>query len=257
MRLLFIRHGEPDYTTDTLTAKGIREASLLGDYLPKRYHIDQAYVSPLGRAQETCALGMKNIDLEPITMEWLEEFYPHLDLIRHPEVASAYNDTPVKPDGTLGHRIYWDMLPSYIVQHPELLDNQNWRNAEVCYPDFLARYDEVCERFDEILAANGYRRDGLFYKVEEENTKTLAFFCHLGVSSVLLSHLWNTSPFLIWHMACVLTTSITESVTEEREKGLATFRTLRLGSTAHLDLGSEPDAFIARFSETFSDPRRH
>ena len=29
MRLLFIRHAEPDYSTDTLTEKGRREAALL------------------------------------------------------------------------------------------------------------------------------------------------------------------------------------------------------------------------------------
>ena len=31
MRLLFIRHGDPDYVNDTLTAKGHREAALLAE----------------------------------------------------------------------------------------------------------------------------------------------------------------------------------------------------------------------------------
>lgn len=29
MRLIFVRHGEPDYVNDTLTEKGWREAELL------------------------------------------------------------------------------------------------------------------------------------------------------------------------------------------------------------------------------------
>lgn len=33
MRLLFIRHGDPDYEHDTLTEKGEREAELLADRL--------------------------------------------------------------------------------------------------------------------------------------------------------------------------------------------------------------------------------
>ena len=31
MRIIFIRHGEPDYDNNTLTEKGFREAELLKD----------------------------------------------------------------------------------------------------------------------------------------------------------------------------------------------------------------------------------
>ena len=33
MKLLFIRHGDPDYTNDTLTKKGWREAECLAEML--------------------------------------------------------------------------------------------------------------------------------------------------------------------------------------------------------------------------------
>ena len=39
MRIVFIRHGDPDYTTDTLTEKGKKEAALLAEnigYLHKK-----------------------------------------------------------------------------------------------------------------------------------------------------------------------------------------------------------------------------
>ncbi|HBY72048.1 MAG TPA: histidine phosphatase family protein, partial [Lachnospiraceae bacterium] len=35
MRILFVRHGEPDYEHDSLTPKGFREAELLADRLEK------------------------------------------------------------------------------------------------------------------------------------------------------------------------------------------------------------------------------
>ena len=35
MRLLIIRHGDPDYTNDSLTEKGKREAELLSDRIAK------------------------------------------------------------------------------------------------------------------------------------------------------------------------------------------------------------------------------
>ena len=49
MKLLFIRHGDPDYETDSLTEKGRREASLLAKRIANT-HIDECFVSPLGRA---------------------------------------------------------------------------------------------------------------------------------------------------------------------------------------------------------------
>ena len=47
MRLIFIRHGEPDYEHDSLTEKGWREAKLLAART-KDWHVDDFYVSPLG-----------------------------------------------------------------------------------------------------------------------------------------------------------------------------------------------------------------
>ena len=52
MQLLIIRHGDPDYSIDSLTKKGWREAELLADRLSK-LDIKAFYVSPLGRAKDT------------------------------------------------------------------------------------------------------------------------------------------------------------------------------------------------------------
>ena len=46
MRLLIIRHADPDYLRDSLTTVGRTEAALLAGYL-KDETIDYAYVSPL------------------------------------------------------------------------------------------------------------------------------------------------------------------------------------------------------------------
>ena len=49
MRILMIRHGDPDYVNDTLTEKGWREAAILSERIAKM-KVDEFYVSPLGRA---------------------------------------------------------------------------------------------------------------------------------------------------------------------------------------------------------------
>lgn len=85
MRILIIRHGDPDYSIDSLTEKGWREANLLSPRLLKE-HITSFYVSPLGRAQDTAKptldLYEKETGVRPKieTLEWLREFPAHIDL---------------------------------------------------------------------------------------------------------------------------------------------------------------------------------
>ena len=100
MRLLFIRHAEPDYSTDTLTEKGRREAALLAQAAPS-LQMDHCFVSPLGRAQETASYCMKAAGTTAKTLDWLEEFDAPVDLNRTPELLAAYpNVKPEPPVGT-------------------------------------------------------------------------------------------------------------------------------------------------------------
>ena len=61
MRILLIRHAEPDYTVDSLTPKGRVEAELLSHRLI-HYEIRDFYVSPLGRAKDTAAYTLSRLD---------------------------------------------------------------------------------------------------------------------------------------------------------------------------------------------------
>ena len=58
MRLLFIRHCEPDYETDSLTEKGFREAELLADRMVNEEY-DVCYCSTMGRAMQTSHRGIR------------------------------------------------------------------------------------------------------------------------------------------------------------------------------------------------------
>ena len=54
MKILIIRHGDPDYAHDSLTERGRMEAACLAERLAKM-DIKEFYVSPLGRARETAS----------------------------------------------------------------------------------------------------------------------------------------------------------------------------------------------------------
>ncbi len=54
MRIIFIRHGEPNYELDCLTPKGKLQAQAAAKRLMSE-GIEEVWSSPLGRARETAA----------------------------------------------------------------------------------------------------------------------------------------------------------------------------------------------------------
>ena len=236
MRLLLIRHGDPDYERDTVTEKGEREIELLAGRLEKE-DIAEIYVSPLGRAQKTAQATLRRLGRTGKTLGWLREFA-----------------VPVQLPETGEEHLIWDFMPSFMEKHPALYSARDWlREPFIAESDVPRRYAEVCGCLDALLAEHGYRREGGLYRAEKPNRKTLAFFCHLGATCVLLSHLFRMSPVALLQHFAGAPTSVTAVYTEEREEGLASFRALTLGDTSHLYAAGEPLSFSARFCETFGD----
>ena len=77
MKLLIVRHGDPDYSIDSLTPKGWKEAEYLSEKLTK-LDIKAFYVSPLGRAKDTASLTLKKLGRTAEVCEWLREFNPEI-----------------------------------------------------------------------------------------------------------------------------------------------------------------------------------
>ena len=259
MRLIFIRHADPDYENDTITKKGMLEAKCLADYIEK-LGIDEAYESPLKRAQKTAEYSLKKLGIKATTCDWLMEFPAEFD----PNISSSANEayrTELKknPDGTYRKRIVWDVLPSYYSHHPELFDRDGWKCSEIVRcSNTIEVYEKAKHGFLELLNEHGYIKDGDIFKAEHNNDKTVAFFCHLGITSVLLSILWNISPFIPLQYMAIAPTSVTELITEEREKGFAIFRAIRIGDLTHLNIAGEEPSCSGRFCERYeNENERH
>lgn len=74
MRIIFIRHGEPDYDNNTLTEKGFREAELLKDRIIG-WNVDAFFSSPMERAILTGEPALKAMGREAEILPWMREFY--------------------------------------------------------------------------------------------------------------------------------------------------------------------------------------
>ncbi len=237
MKLLIIRHGDPDYSIDSLTEKGWKEAEYLSQKLTK-LDIKAFYVSPLGRAKDTASCTLKKLGRTAVEHQWLREFQASIR----------------RPDRPQRQSILWDWLPQDWTTEEKYYCYDKWMDTQVMQEGKIKEeYDWVTAGFDKLLAEHGYVRDGHYYKVERANHDTLVFFCHFGVECVLLSHLLNISPMQLWHGMCAAPSSVTTVVTEERRKGIAAFRMSSFGDISHLYANEEPPAFAARFCECYDD----
>lgn len=241
MKLLFVRHGDPDYAIDSLTEKGWREAEIVSHRIEKM-DVKEFYVSSLGRAKDTASFTLKAMNRTAIECEWLREFAPKIH----------------RPDQE-GLSIAWDWLPKDWINEPAYYDPERWALTDVMKEAHVKEeYDWVITEFEKVLRKYGYVREGNYYRVEQANNDTIVFFCHFGVQCVILSHLLGITPMILWHGMCAAPTSITTVATEERRKGIASFRVSAFGDTSHLYEAGEPLSPSARFCETYeNEDERH
>lgn len=234
MRIIFIRHGDPDYDRDSLTEKGWREAALLAERVSK-WKVDAFYCSPLGRARDTASLSLQKMGREAKIEPWLREFY-----------------APVKDPVTGEERIFWDLMPEYWTRIPELHDAERFLDTELMRSGAVREeYARVGAGLDAILKEYGYERDGYFYRVKEHRDDTIVLFCHMGVTLVMMSHLLHISPVSLLHGFFFAPSSVTILTAEEREEGTAWFRCQSAGDTRHLHDGGEPISYMGYFAEVF------
>lgn len=241
MRIIFIRHGDPDYVNDSLTEKGIREAKLLAKRVAKWDNITQFYCSPLGRAKKTASYSLEAVGRDAVTYEWMKEF-------------SYFIDDPM----TGRHGVPWDFMPAYWTEIPGMYDKEGWKNTEIYRSNdaLLPAYDEVCEGLDELLSSYGYTRHNNYYladpaKKNDSAEDTIVIFCHLGITCMMLSRLLNVSPVPLLHSFYLAPTSVTIVASEERIESDAIFRVQVMGDTSHLRIGGEPVSKAGYFTEPF------
>ena len=176
MRIVLVRHGDPNYEKDCLTELGHKQAAVAAQRLLKE-GIEEIYCSPLGRARQTAAYfseasGIKDVKV----LDFIQE-------IRFGTEKELYNN---KWNPWLGVN---DLVrKGYDLQSPD------WRNYPV-FKDNLATLDsdKIAIETDKWLTEQGYVREGLYYRNTNSpnSDKTLAIFCHGGASAAFFARVLN------------------------------------------------------------------
>ncbi len=241
MHLVFIRHGEPDYSVDSLTPEGFREAEALAARVATwKGRVTACYCSPLGRAQRTSEPSLAALGMEAETLPWMEEF------------AIRTHD---RPDGTR-HCVTWDLLPAWRTEQPQLAEPEGWVRAEP-YPareaEVLPRWEQIKAGVDDVLARHGYVRERGIYRAAPDARRDglLVFFCHHGLACAAIGHVLDIAPPQLWDGFFLPPASVTVLNSEERVPGIAAFRCQCMGDTSHLREAGLPVSRSGSYGDVF------
>ena len=260
MRLIFIRHGEPDYRSDGLTEKGKKDAEILAERI-KTWRVDKIYASPFGRALSTAEPSLKALGMEATIVPWLREYSYPITNPTHGEQS-----------------VCWDFIPSDWADDPVMYTESEWLDCVPANqnPDLKEQYKAVIEGFDDLLAQHGYLRTGKYYinmktpknrritatsidrhihvaneLPDEDAGETVLFFCHFGVTCLMLSHLINAPFYAITHGIVIPTAGISIVNSEERWDDQVSFRIQTLGDVSHLLAAGEKISSAGSFAPLF------
>ncbi|MBN2713382.1 MAG: histidine phosphatase family protein [Planctomycetes bacterium] len=219
MRILLIRHGDPDYSIDNLTPRGQQEASALAAHL-SGVGIDKIFASSMGRAKATAEYTAKLIGVPVMVQDWAREL-----------------DLRIK---SIGH-MAWDVHGHLLGDDRADVESLKEIMTQDEYDDLHKELARIQVESDRFLAGLGYVREGGVYRVEKRNEDKVALFCHGGFGLTWLSVLLHVPVTAMWAGFFLHTTSVTEILFDEREEGTATPRCIGMGSMTHLvKAGLEP-----------------
>ena len=170
MRIIFVRHGEPNYEKDCLTEIGRKQAEAAAARL-EREGISEIYASSMGRAQETALFTARKLGLPVHTLDFMHE------------ISWGGPDIPME-----GHP--WTISDWMIDEKQFDFYREDWRQHPYFKNNIAVNYlDDISGKFDALLLRQGYRHEGLRYYCETDRQKTIAVFSHGGSGACALSHL--------------------------------------------------------------------
>ncbi len=207
MRILFVRHGNPNYELDCLTELGKMQAVAASERLCKE-GIELIFSSSCGRAIETASYTAKKLGLDVTLCDFVREIN-----------WSSKDGTPVLQNGSP-----WLYAEEYIKANKCLVDT-DWRKNELySKTNTPSSLDNLSEGLDLWLESLGYKREGNYYRVIKPEFKTVAMFAHAGAFSCVVSHLFNLPlPFVLLCIPCVQT-GVVEIMLDGKEGDIITPR---------------------------------
>lgn len=220
MRLHIIRHADPDYDSDALTALGKCQARALAERI-ETMPLVRIFASPLGRAQETARYTADATGIKMETLEWMREMS---------ELRTEY-ESEVLPNPV----VIWNLPGHYL--RKVCAEGKGLGMSSDLFPQ-----PQTANRFNELKANWVSWLQSEHIQVTDEGWKTdirlmgsdIAFFCHHGVGLALLSIVLDIPVATVWRSVWLPPASVSTVLFEQYERDRVNPRVICLGDTGHL-----------------------
>lgn len=220
MLLYIVRHGEPDYKTDTLTARGQLQAQAVGRRMVDA-KIDRIFSSPMGRARETAAPACRMLGLDCHIEDWTHELGAErrTDFLKQDKRRSI----SVIPNYMFRECGGLDLPFARAFEMPMLADTQMEREQKritACGNEFLERL--------------GYREENGIYRILRPNEERVALFCHTVFARTWISALLHIPLHMMWSNFIYTHTGVTILELKNYDSGFTSPRCLCYSDMSHL-----------------------
>lgn len=223
MLLYIIRHGDPDYSTDSLTPRGILQAEAVG----KRVFdakIDRIFSSPMGRAKQTAEPACRLLGLPCEIEEWAHEIPAAKYSAHYPKQGrdQTWGSIFVQNSHIMGNG-------GYDLSYGQTLDSPMFRGTGM--EEARAYIEENGKAFLERL---GYREENGAYRILRPNDDKIALFCHGAFARTWLSVLLRIPLHVMLSSFITSHTGVTVIQFENFENGWTAPRCLSYCDLSHL-----------------------
>ena len=219
MLLYIVRHGDPDYVTDTLTERGILQAEAVGKRIAAS-KIDRIFSSPMGRARQTAEPACRLLGLESKIEEWTHEIgderlTPFPD--GKPKSITVVQNTYYRENGNI-----------------DLGYDQAFECQGINQSDMKSAVEYIEANGKEFLERLGYREENGVYRILRRNEEKVALFCHAAFGRAWISTLLHIPLHVMWASFNITHTGVTIIEFKNNENGITAPRCLCFSDMSHL-----------------------
>ena len=184
MLLYIIRHGDPDYETDSLTERGVLQAEAVGKRMADA-GITRVFSSPMGRARQTAEPTCRLLGLDYTVEPWAHE------------IGDEHRLTPY-PDGELKSVSLVDRVHFRQDGGINLSYEQAFQAPGFSTSGMKAAQDTITAGGRDFLERLGYKEENGVYRILAPNNDKVALFCHAGMGRIFVSYLLHIPLHLMW-----------------------------------------------------------
>jgi len=204
MKIIFVRHGHPDYRRDCLTEIGHLHGNAVAERL-RHERIDRICSSSCGRARETAEHIAVYHDLPVETFDFIREIS-----------WGSIDGTELFKNGHPWLTID-DMIENgESLRDPEFEKGERFRNNKVIFD-----VQRIGDEFDKWLLDLGYRREGTYYRALRKNDMNVLMVSHGGASCAAIARLFSLPFPLVTAIVRADYTAVTVVALEAEEGQLA------------------------------------